>query len=108
MTATIQEHLEERRRRWNAAALQRCLRQRARHGAHPSPEDLPLIAGDLREELRGDAQQSLLLQAAWVDLMRMGLLVFDTLGPGGLHWRLADSPAIPGWFVAGRCVEGRA
>jgi hypothetical protein len=106
--ATTQEEMEGRRRRWNAAALQRCLRQRSRHGAHPSPEDLPLVAGDLQEELRGEAQQSLLLQAAWVDLMRKGLLVFDALGPGGLHWRLADSPATPGWLVPGRYGEGRA
>jgi hypothetical protein len=105
---TILEDLETRRRLWNAAVLQRCLRQRARIGMHPKPEELAQIACEFRGELQGKGQQAALLQTAWVDLMRMGLLVFDALGPGGLRWRLADAPRRAGWGGSPRMAEARA
>jgi hypothetical protein len=74
----------------------------------PTPEDLAVIAGELQGDLHGQGQRAALLRTAWVDLMRMGLLVFDTLGPGQLQWRLADLPGAATWCASPRLAEARA
>jgi len=86
------EELGTRRRRWNAAVLQRFLRQRAQAGISALPDEIALAAEEVREQLLPEPVCGDPLRQAWVDLVTMGLVVVNPLQTGGNLWRLADLP----------------
>jgi len=80
------------RRRWNAAVLQRFLRQQAQAGISTHPGGIECTAEEIRTELLPGPVPADPLRQAWVDLVTMGLVVVSPLPAGGSLWRLADLP----------------
>jgi hypothetical protein len=83
---------EARERRWNAAVLQQYLKRRHQAGISTHPGDLLEAARDMRQDLVGQGNGTVLLQQAIMDLLVMGLIVVTPHPRGGSEWRPVDVP----------------
>ena len=83
-------------RRRTAALLQQYLKRRARAGLSTHPGDWTRVAREMREELAGGAASAELIYRAWVDLLRMGLIVVRPSATGESAWWPVDVPGPAG------------
>jgi hypothetical protein len=84
--------LKIRQRRWNAAALQRYLKQQTDRGFSMDLRELQAAARGIEAELCGRTNALDLVQQAWEHLILTGLVVVDSRADDEYAWRLADAP----------------